>query len=332
MTKTKGNECGILIKFVKRNKYYDMLWIVLAITFLVLSIFSDKFLSLRNFQAMALQFSALGILTLGMMVPLIVGGINLALIAIGNASCVLMAVCYFSNTLQGELVPAYRVMMYIMLTLIIGALFGALCGILIGYLQIPAMLATLALQQMCNGISLILTRGKGFTGFSDNFLMVSTRIVFKMPLCLWIFCIVIFLVSLLLKKKIVGAQFYMIGSNEKASAFSGIDIKRIQLYAYIFSGICAALGCLLMTMQYNSANVAQGDSYILKTVLICVLGGVSPLGGFGEVFGVILALVLLQFISSGLNIIGVTAFAQTSLWGFIVLIVMGINRYMSVKK
>lgn len=182
------------------------------------------------------------------------------------------------------------------------------------------------------GISLILTRGKGFTGFSDNFLMVSTRIVFKMPLCLWIFCIVIFLVSLLLKKKIVGAQFYMIGSNEKASAFSGIDIKRIQLYAYIFSGVCAALGCLLMTMQYNSANVAQGDSYILKTVLICVLGGVSPLGGFGEVFGVILALVLLQFISSGLNIIGVTAFAQTSLWGFVVLIVMGINRYMSVKK
>lgn len=321
-----------LTEAARKNKYYDMLWVILIAIFIVLSLLSDRFLSLRNFQAMALQFAALGVLTLGMMVPLIVGGINLGLIAMGNTSCILMAVCYFAwNGAGGEL-SLGGVLFYMLLTLLIGTALGAFCGFLVGYLQIPAMLATLAMQQLCNGISMILTRGKGFTGFSDRFLEVSTGIRLKMPMCLWIFCLVVFLVSILLRRKIIGTHFYMIGSNEKASGFSGINVKKVQLCAYLFSGVCAALGCLLMTMQYNSANVAQGDSYILKTVLICVLGGVSPLGGSGKVFGVVLALIMLQFISSGLNVAGVTAFAQTSLWGFVVLAVMGVNRYLAVKK
>ena len=90
-----------------------------------------------------------------------------------------------------------------------------------------------------------------------------------------------------------------------------------------------------MAMQFDSVNVGQGDSFILKTVLICVLGGVSPTGGSGKVYGVVLALIILQLVSSGLHILGLVSYVQTSLWGLVVLAVMGIQRfaeYLSQKK
>lgn len=93
------------------------------------------------------------------------------------------------------------------------------------------------------------------------------------------------------------------------------------------SGLLAGFGCFLMTMQFDAVNVGQGDSFILKTVLICVLGGVSPVGGYGRVYGVVLALTILQLVSSGLNILGLVSYVQTSLWGIVVLAVVAVQRY-----
>lgn len=98
------------------------------------------------------------------------------------------------------------------------------------------------------------------------------------------------------------------------------------------SGLLSGLGCFLMAMQFDSVNVGQGDSFILKTVLICVLGGVSPVGGYGRVFGVMLSLIILQFVSSGLNLLGLVSYVQTSLWGIVVLAVVGIQRYADYRK
>lgn len=135
------------------------------------------------------------------------------------------------------------------------------------------------------------------------------------------------LVSVMFNKKILGAKIFMVGSNNLASEYCGISVKHTLLWTYFMSGLLAGFGCFLMTMQFDAVNVGQGDSFILKTVLICVLGGVSPVGGYGRVYGVVLALTILQLVSSGLNILGLVSYVQTSLWGIVVLAVVAVQRY-----
>jgi simple sugar transport system permease protein len=87
-----------------------------------------------------------------------------------------------------------------------------------------------------------------------------------------------------------------------------------------------------MTSRFNSANAGYGASYLLITVLVAVLGGVNPFGGFGKISGLIMTLIILQFISSGLNLLGVTAFVTISLWGTILILVMGLNHFIERRR
>jgi simple sugar transport system permease protein len=101
---------------------------------------------------------------------------------------------------------------------------------------------------------------------------------------------------------------------------------------YLLSGFLSGIASIIMTSRFNSANAGYGASYLLVTVLIAVLGGVDPSGGFGKVAGLVMALIILQFISSGLNLIGVTAFITISLWGTILILVIGLNNSLEKRR
>src|SRR5215207_10784532 len=107
----------------------------------------------------------------------------------------------------------------------------------------------------------------------------------------------------------------MIGSNERASRFSGVDTKRVLLKVYVVSSLLAAVAALVMMARFNSANAAYGESYLLVTILAAVLGGTDPFGGFGKVGGLVLALIILQVISSAFNLLGFSQFLTIAIWG-----------------
>lgn len=308
------------------NKTDLVLWSIIAILFVVLSTTSDVFLSTRNFQSMALQIAPLGLLSLGMMFALVSGGINLGLVATGNLSCILMAIIY-KNVLQVEDVGPLGVVITIVLVCLFSGLMTMVIGAMIGYLSVPPILAGLAVQKFTDGISLILTRGTAYSRFPDSLRAIDVNLISGVPAGLFVMIATTALVAIVFNKKILGARIFMVGSNNLASEYCGISVKHTLLWTYFMSGILAGLGCFLMTMQFDAVNVGQGDSFILKTVLICVLGGVSPVGGYGRVYGVVLALIILQFVSSGLNILGLVSYVQTSLWGVVVLAVVAVQRY-----
>ncbi len=117
----------------------------------------------------------------------------------------------------------------------------------------------------------------------------------------------------------------MLGSNSIATEYSGINIKAVLIKAYLLSGFLSGVASLIMISRFNSANAGYGASYLLITVLLGVLGGVSPSGGFGKVSGLVLALIILQLISSGLNLLGVSTMVALALWGIILIIVIAVN-------
>jgi ribose/xylose/arabinose/galactoside ABC-type transport system permease subunit len=147
-----------------------------------------------------------------------------------------------------------------------------------------------------------------------------------MPMIIFVACAI--MVALFLNRTPSGISAYALGSNERATRFSGINTKRILLKIYtISSGLCG-LAALIMIARFNSANASYAESYLLVTILAAVLGGVNPEGGFGKMLGLILSLIILQVISSGLNLLGFSTHLTIALWGGMLVLILSLQHIM----
>ncbi|MEN2936692.1 Ribose import permease protein RbsC [Mannheimia haemolytica] len=117
----------------------------------------------------------------------------------------------------------------------------------------------------------------------------------------------------------MGKAVYFIGNNEKATYYSGINTKKVLIWVYVISSILCVFAAILMMSKLNSAKASYGDSYLLISILAAVLGGINPDGGKGKLLGIMLALVLLQVIESGLNMLGISSYITMILWGSLLL-------------
>jgi simple sugar transport system permease protein len=126
-------------------------------------------------------------------------------------------------------------------------------------------------------------------------------------------------VAILMSRSPFGLSVSMLGSNERATFFSGVDTRRTLLKVYVLSSVLACVAGVILMARFNSANASYGGSYLLITVLACVLGGVDPSGGFGRTGGVVLALAILQVISSAFNVLGFNPFLALAVWGLVLI-------------
>ncbi len=114
----------------------------------------------------------------------------------------------------------------------------------------------------------------------------------------------------------------MLGSNPVATRFSGIDTRALLFRTYLISGLLSGLAGLVMISRFNAAQADFGVSFLLLTVLISVLGGVDPAGGVGTVLGLGIAVLILQLVATGFNLVGLSAHLANALWGAILLVVI----------
>jgi len=142
---------------------------------------------------------------------------------------------------------------------------------------------------------------------------------------LLIFVVAAAIVAFVLNRSAFGLRVYLLGTNPLAARFAGIDNFRVTVRVYVVSALLAAVAGLIIAIRANSAKADYGSSYLLLAVLISVLGGTNPYGGFGKVSGLVLAVLSLQFLSSGLNMLQVSNFAVSMTWGTLLLLVMVIN-------
>jgi simple sugar transport system permease protein len=131
--------------------------------------------------------------------------------------------------------------------------------------------------------------------------------------------------ALILKRTRLGMNVYMLGSNPVACRFSGVNNARVLLMTYLLSGLYSGIAAIVMMSRFNSAKADYGESYLLMTVLASVLGGTSAAGGSGEILGLVIALIILQLVSSGLNLLRVSNFLTIAIWGIILIGVMAVN-------
>jgi ribose/xylose/arabinose/galactoside ABC-type transport system permease subunit len=282
----------------------------------------ERLFSVGTLQSMAFQLPELGILSLAMMITLLSGGLNLAIIATANLCGLAMA--YILTTF----VPGADPAMYwvwqavaILAGLALATLIGLLNGYVIAFLGVSPILATLGTMVMCKGLAIGMTRGNVISGFPEPIVFLGNGTIGGIPTAMLVFLALCIPVAVLLNRTPFGQKVYMIGSNERASRFSGVDTKRVLLKVYVVSSLLAAVAALVMMARFNSANASYGESYLLVTILASVLGGIDPFGGFGKVGGLLVALVLLQVISSAFNLLNFSPFLTIAIWGALIIAV-----------
>ena len=301
------------------------------ITFAVFALMAflspDRFLSEGNLISMAFQFPEFAILALAMTLTMMTGGIDLSVVGVANLSAVVAATVLASVVPAGigtvESLP-WLALAYA-LALLVGAVAGAVNGLLVARLALPPILATLGSGLVFTGFAVALTGGSAVMGFPDTVAWLGNGRLLGIPVPLVVFALLALFLHLLLTRTAFGLRATMYGANPMAALYAAIDTSRLLLRVYIMSGAFAAVAGLVIMSRANSAKADYGSSYLLLAVLIAVLGGVNPYGGRGRVIGVVLAVLSMQFLSSGLNMLQVSNFARELIWGVLLIIVMLIN-------
>jgi len=300
---------------------------VIAIAvFLAMSLMSpDKFLSVQNLTSMAFQFPEFAILALAMTVTMLTGGIDLSVVGIANLTAILAAMILTRVTGTGD---GWAVLLFALsVALVVGMLAGLFNGILIATLGLPAILATLGSGLIFTGIAIALTGGSAVMGFPPAAAWIGNSTILGIPTPVIVFALLALGLSLLLTRTAFGVKVRMFGANPLAARFAAVNIDSMLIRVYVLSGALASVAGMVVMSRANSAKADYGSSYLLLAVLIAVLGGVNPYGGYGKVIGVVLAVLSMQFLSSGLNMMGVSNFARELIWGSLLIFVMIVNTW-----
>ncbi len=297
----------------------------------------DRFFTSRNFMSMSFQFPELGLFSLAIMISLITGGIDLSIISIANLSAILGAfiLTSFSPETASTSVEFAYIALACLTILFTSTFCGLFNGFLISFIGISPILATLGTMQLYMGISFVLTKGHAVAGYPSSFTYLGNGIIYFFPIPLFIFLLILVAFHFLLNRMKLGIHLYMFGTNPTAAYYAGINVRALLIKTYLITGVLSGIAGMIMISRTNSAKADYGSSYLLQAVLVAILAGVNPRGGFGSVWGLLLAMLALQFLSSGLNMLMfheffgqfVNNFTKELTWGALLLLVMVVNYY-----
>lgn len=295
--------------------------LVLILFFFIIK--TGAFSRANTWISMGVQFPEFGIMALGVMLAMITGGIDLSVVGIANLSSIAAAMILTGSLAGGDGSPG-SIAIAVAVALGTGLLAGLFNGVLVALVRIPPILVTLGTLELFTGLGIMLTGGKALSGLPAGYANIfGARIGGVLPVQLIIFIVVAIVIGVVLHRTGYGAKLFMMGTNPTAAKFSGLPSARLLIQTYAISGLCASVAGLVMMANYNSAKPDYGLAYTLLTILIVVLGGVNPNGGKGNIFGVILAVLMLQVLASGLNTFpNISNFYRPLIFGAVLLFVI----------
>ena len=316
--------------FKKNAHQYRLLGLLVILMLVMGALAPGKFLTVRNFKNMGFQMAEFGILAIGMSVVIMTGGINLSIVNSAMLASIVSAMAMRALYNGGEgMADVPVILIGLLITIAVAVVCGAINGFFVAYIGVLPILVTLGTQTVFDGISLNITRGSGVSGFPKLFQQIGAGTLGEIPYTILIYIVVIVVAYLMIERSRWGISIYMVGGNEKATRFSGINTRKTVMGVYIFSAVAAGLAGILMTSRYNSAKADYGSSYTMQAVAATVLGGTSINGGSGHVLGTVIAVAIIQVISSGFNILGINRNFTDIATGLILVGVLAMNHFLA---
>jgi simple sugar transport system permease protein len=313
-----------------------LLLTLFVIVIVASSVKPDNFPTSANIQSIMKQLVEYGLLSLGVGVAMISGGIDLSTVYIANLSGIVSATFMKAMILPG-ISPAQEttyILISVMIAFAVGIGCGFFNGLLIAQFNIPPMLATLGTFQLYMGIGVVVSKGTTISRLPTSFSNIGNMQLFGLiPVAFVIFILVAIVLTWLMSKTKFGIRTYLVGTNPKAAEYAGINRKMILIKVYIISGILSSIAGLISLARINSAKADFGSSYTMTSILIAVLGGINPDGGSGSVSGIAVSVIILQVLSSFLNMFpNISNYYRDLIWGVALIGVLVLNHYLNKKK
>jgi ribose transport system permease protein len=290
---------------------------VLILVGIAISIFSPYFLTTNNLMGVFRSFSLVGIMSIGMMLVIITGGIDLSVGSVMGLSSLMTALAFQHGW---TMLPA------ILAGLCAGLIVGAFNGFLITWIQLPPFIATLGTLSIGRGLMYIITKGVPVTpDVPDSFIFIGQGYLGFVPVPVVIMLLLTVCFSILMRRTRFGRHVYATGGNELATRLSGVRTHRVKFAVYALSGLIAALAGVVSFSRFVSAEPASGFGAELDVIAAAAIGGASLSGGVGSVEGAIIGAALAGIISNGVVLLNIDTYAQQAITGCVILIAVSID-------
>jgi ribose/xylose/arabinose/galactoside ABC-type transport system permease subunit len=282
-----------------------LIWIVLAFA-------SPYFLTSKNILNILLQASVLAILAGGQTYALIAAEIDLS---VGSVVALVGSVAAILMVTVGTPWP-----LAVLAALAVGVATGGTAGAFRTRFAIPTFVTTLALMGIARGIALVITNGESIYGLPRGFRWLGQGHIGPIPVPIVIALVVLTVLHLLLSRTTFGLNVYAVGGNAEAAGLAGVHVGRIRMIVMVLSGLCAAVGGVVLASRLGSGSGTVGEDLLLDSIAAVVIGGTSLMGGVGTITGTVIGVVLIASIRNGLVLLGVSAFWQMAAIGALILI------------
>ena len=310
--------------------------LVLIVMVALLCIVSPNFRKPANLMNVLLQACIFGILALGMTLVIIGKGTDLA---VGSTLALCAVVCASFGQKAGASgkifpnMPELPIIVPILVALVIGVLVGLVNGSFIAFTGIPAFIATLGMQTIARGFALLYSGGKPVSGLVPAFKSIGSGKVFgflPMPVLIYLICIAVTWV--LLNNTRFGKRVYAIGGNMQAAEVSGINVKKMILLINAYMGLLAGVAAVVFVGRTQSAHPGAATGYELTAIASTTIGGTSQSGGIGTVWGAVVGALIFSVLRNGMTILGIDAYWQQIVEGFVVIIGVVIDMRKNARK
>lgn len=283
---------------------------ILIIFTIICKIAGKNFLTMNNIQNIITQSSVIAVIAIGQSVVILTGGIDLS---VGST-------VGFVGILGGLLIKSgIPIPIVCVLLIAMGIVIGACNGALISYGKIPAFIVTLGSLQIVRGVTMVLNTGRPISGFPEGLKAIMNTKIFGMPISiLYVFLLYALMITIMTKTRL-GRWIYAIGGNAKAAKLAGVKTKKIEVYAYMISGIFAAIGGILLLSRLSYADPNAGSGNELDAIAAVVIGGIAMSGGKGNIGNTLIGAIILGMLKCGLQILNVPTYYQTIIIGLAII-------------
>jgi simple sugar transport system permease protein len=292
------------------------------------------FIDPYNLQSMAAQLPELGLLAIGVMLAMCSGngGIDLSGISLANLAGVFAAIATPMFVSIDDSPWAYSAT-FTVVAICTGLAGGIFNGVLIAKLGLTPILCTLGTQLFFTGLAVVLSNGQSIrVGDAAPLAEMGNGLVLGIPISFLIFCAVSVGIGALLKYSPFGIRLFLMGTNPIAARYAGFSQNKLLITTYALCGSVAAIAGVLIAARNVNVKWDYGQSYLLIAILITVMAGVKPEGGYGRMTCLFLSATALQLLSSMLNFVGASNFFRDCAWGALLLIFLTIGRYDVISK
>jgi len=289
--------------------------VVLVIVF---SLSVNGFFAMKNFENITRQITTVGIVSIGMTLVILTGGIDLS---VG-------AILAFAINIGGQgIILGWPMWVVYPLMLALGLALGALNGFLVTRIAVPALIITLGTMNVYRGVLMVITNGKYITPIPASYQAIGTGFV---PFILFLVVLAVGVFTSLRTR--FGRNLFAIGGGEQAAVYSGVPVRRYKMAVYIFSGFLSALAGMILVGKSGFIQPQAGVGYDMSAIAAVVIGGTSIFGGSGSVLGTFFGSVLLGLILAGLTMLAVNPYWIGFITGALIILAIALDSLRKPRK